>query len=152
MFRFLPHSRKGSALLLIVVLSGFMLISFISFAGVVRESLQMQSSSYVDDLIGFDQFRESYIATGTGQLPATYFFDPNGPIRYGAVTVFSGSTQSVIWNQSGSLVLSRSTGAPFCYKGLDGMTLIDACTTQTGSLTLLSSSGTLVISSLGGYS
>lgn len=82
----------------------------------MRESLQLQSSSYVDDLIDFDQFRESYLATGTGQLPATYFFDPIGPIRYGAVTVFSGSTQSVIWNQSGSLVLSRTTGAPFCYK------------------------------------
>lgn len=109
MVNFYLRSKKGSALLLIIFLSGFMLVSFMSFSGVVRESIQIQASSYIDDLIQFDQFRESYIATGTGTLPPTYFFDPNGPIRYDSVIVFSGSTQSVDWHQSGSLILSRTS-------------------------------------------
>lgn len=146
------RSRRGSALLLVVLLSGFMLVSFIAFSGVVRESIRGQSSSYIDDLIQLDQYRESYLATGTGTLPTGYFLDPSGAIRYASYHVFSGSTQVVSWTKSGTLSLTRTGGAPFCYRGTDGVAFLDGCVTETGSLAIASNSGNFTVSSLGGYS
>jgi len=146
------RSQRGSALLLVVLLSGFMLVSFIAFSGVVRESIRGQSTSYVDDLIRLDQFRESYLATGSGSLPAGYFLDPNGAIRYGSYNVFSGSSQTVSWTKSGTLDFTRTSGAPFCYHGVDGAGFLDGCVTETGSLAVTSNTGSFDVSTLGGYS
>lgn len=146
------RSHRGSALLLVVLLSGFMLVSFIAFSGVVRESIRSQSTGYVDDLIKLDQFRESYLATGSGSLPVGYFLDPNGAIRYGSYNVFSGSVQTVSWTRSGTLSFTRTSGAPFCYHGTDGAAFLDGCVTETGSLDLVSNTGSFDVSTLGGYS
>lgn len=146
------RSLKGSALLLIIVLSGFMLVSFIAFSWVVRQALKTQSTSFIDQIIQLDQFRELYMATGTGTLPDGYFLDPNWPIRYGSLAVFSGSIQSVDWRNSGALTMTRTTWAPFCYGGLDGLTYKEDCFSQSGSVSLLAATGTLAIWTLGGYS
>jgi hypothetical protein len=84
-----------------------MLVSFIAFSGTVRQAIKSQSTTFVDDQIRIDQFRDSYVATGTGTLPEGYFLDPNGPIRHGSVTVFSGSVQVVDWKMPGTITLTR---------------------------------------------
>lgn len=152
MFNFWCRSSKGSALLLMVVLSGFMLLSFIAFSWVVRQSLKSQSTDVVDQMIQLDQFRDQFAATGTGSLPNGYFLDPSWPIRHGAVTVYSGSIQSVDWTKSGTLTLTRNAGGPFCYGGFDGSIYKEDCATQSGSINLLAATGTLAIWTLGGFS
>ncbi len=153
MIRFRSNSQKGSALLLVILLSGFMLVSFIAFSGTVRQAIKSQSTSYVDDLIQMDQFRESFIATGTGTLPNGYFLDTAGPIRYGALTVYSGSVENIEWKQPGTITLVRTLGAPFCYSGIDSVVgAFEGCVTQTGSVSVTAQTGSIAISTLGGYS
>lgn len=48
--------------------------------------------------------------------------------------------------------MTRTTGAPFCYRGFDGPTYVEGCGSQTGSINVLAATGTLAISTLGGYS
>lgn len=76
---------------------------------------------------------------------------------YSSFVAYSGSSLVLNWKKSGSLELGRIGGAPFCYTGMDGGSLVEGCipslpTSQTGVLNLTSPSGTLTISSLGGYS
>jgi hypothetical protein len=146
------RSSKGSALLLIIVLSGFMLVSFIAFSWVVRQSLKTQSTDFTDRMIQLDQFRDQFAVTGTGTLPNGYFLDPSWPIRYGGLTVFSGSIQTVEWTKSGTITLTRTAWAPFCYGGSDGAVYQEDCSDDTSSITLLAATGTLSIWTLGGFS
>ena len=82
-------NTRGSALLLVTLLSGFMIASFMLFSGVVRDSIRSHSTSAIDDAIAVDEFRESYRATGTGYLPKGYALETTSNVDYKTATVLS---------------------------------------------------------------
>ncbi len=111
------QSSRGSALLIVVLLTSFALVSFTAFSSIVRESLKSQSKATTGDLLALDNYSRSLAALGSGILPTDYSVEAIG---FGNVGVYSGSLTDLNWTQSGSLTLNLTTGAPFCYSGMDG--------------------------------
>jgi hypothetical protein len=139
----LIQKSKGSALLMVLLVSGFLLAVFASYSTSLRSGLR--SVSGLDRFVQHDDAFRSAITTGMG-VTAPNEWNLDGAWEF---MIFSGSSTPIKWVKSGLLTITRSGGTAFCYSGLDGAISLSGCAREGVNLSLTSNTGTLQTRTLG---
>ena len=141
------RKTTGSALLMVLLISGFLLAMFASYSTNLRSGLRSVTDIGVTP-VRYDEALQRMLATGVGIAPPSEWILTGT----GEFMVFSGALTDLDWVKSGDLTLTRSGGFAFCYSGMDGITPLFGCARETASFMLGNNTGSLKLRSLGWWS